>query len=149
MVSIILFVLSWLTFLLLGDKKRIPELFPTAVFSMFLALLTDLMMEEYQLWSYQDKPLSGHIVPLVLDFGIYPVVAYLFIQYLPLTRRKRIYWIVYWTFGAILLEYVYLKWGLIQHHKWWSLWMSYFSDWIIFVLFILQYQYYAKAAVRS
>lgn len=149
MVTIILFILSWLTFLFFGDKKRIPELFPTAVFSAFLALLTDLIMEEYQLWSYRDKPLSHHGVPLVLDFGVYPVVAYLFMQYLPQTLWKRIYWILYWTLGAILLEYVYLKWGLIQHHQWWSLWISYVSDWIIFILLILQYQYYAKAAVRS
>ncbi|MEW9672472.1 CBO0543 family protein [Ammoniphilus sp. 3BR4] len=148
MVSIILFVLSWLAFFLLADKKRIPDLFPTAVFSAFLGLLTDLIMEEYKLWSYHDSPLSGQEVPLALDFGIYPVVAYLFMQFLPLSKKSRIIYIFFWTFGSVLLEYAYLKFGLIQHHLWWSLGISYISDWIIYGLFILQYQFYAKAEVR-
>lgn len=149
MVTILLFIFSWLVFWVLADKKRIPELFPTALFSAFLALLTDLIMEEYRLWSYLDKPLSGHVVPLVLDFGIYPVVSYLFIQYLPLGLKKRMICLVFWTLGAILLEYIYLQLGIIRHHKWWNLWMSYLSDWIIFGLIILQYQFYAKEKVRQ
>jgi len=144
MVSIILLILSWLAFLVFGDKKRIPELFPTAMFSAFLGLLTDLIMEEYELWSYHDEPLSGSMVPLFLDFGIYPVVAFLFMQFLPQTWMKRFWWIFFWSLGSILLEYAYLKLGLMQHHKWWTLWVSYISDWVIFVLFILQYQFYAK-----
>lgn len=148
MVSIMLFFLSWLVFLWFGDKKRIPELFPTSVFAAFLGLLTDLIMEEYQLWSYHDSPLSGQGVPLVLDFGIYPVVAYLYMQYLPQRTKKRVIYILYWTIGSILLEYAYLKFGLIRHHLWWSLWISYISDWMIYGLFILQYQYYAKADIR-
>ncbi|WP_134704893.1 CBO0543 family protein [Ammoniphilus sp. YIM 78166] len=149
MVTILVFIFSWLMFGLLADKKRIPELFPTALFSAFLGLLTDLIMEEYRLWSYVDKPLSGLAVPLVLDFGIYPVVSYLFIQGLPLTIKKRIIWTFFWSLGAILLEYIYLQFGIIRHHLWWNLWMSYLSDWIIFGLIILQYQFYAKEKVRQ
>ncbi|MBP1935075.1 CBO0543 family protein [Ammoniphilus resinae] len=144
MVSIILFILSWLAFLVLGDKRRVPELFPTAMFSAYLGLLTDLVMKEYELWSYHDQPLSESVIPLFLDFGIYPVVAYLFIQFLPQTWTKRLGWIFFWSLGAILLEYAYLKFELMQHHRWWSLWISYISDWVIYVLLILQYQFYKK-----
>lgn len=149
MVTIGVFIFSWTAFLLYGDKKRIPELFPSAMFSSFLAIFTDILMAKYELWSYLDAPLSGEGIKLFLGFGIYVIVAYLFIQFIPASLSSKILYTFFWTIFAVIFEYFYLKNGLIKHHMWWTLWMSYLSDWIIFGLIYLQYRFYAKVKVRS
>lgn len=148
MITIILFILSWIIFLIFGDKKRIPEIFPTCIFSAFLALLTDLIMERYQLWSYQEIPLNRYWIPILLDFSIYPVITYFFMQYLPNKVLSQILYIFLWTLGAIFLEYIYFSLGIIVYKKWWEMWNSYISDWVLFILFILQYKYYSRMKVK-
>lgn len=149
MVTIGVFIFSWTMFLLFGNKKRIPELFPSALFSSYLALFTDILMEKYELWSYTDPPLSPQGIKLLLGFGIYFIVAYLFMQFLPVSWWKKLIYTFFWTLFAIIFEYFYLKNGLIKHHMWWTLWMSYLADWIIFGLIYLQYCFYARVTVRS
>ncbi|MGO4890368.1 CBO0543 family protein [Anaerobacillus sp. MEB173] len=149
MVTIGVFIFSWVIFALLGDKKRIPELFPTAIFSAFLGLFTDLIMVQYELWSYEDPPLASKSVKLFLDFGIYPVVAFLFIQFIPEKLTKKIIYTAVWVVCAIIFEYFYLKYGLIKHHLWWNLWMSFFADGIIFAFIYIQYCFYARIEFRS
>lgn len=144
MVSIGVLLFSWTVFLLYGDKKRFPELFPSAIFSSFLAIFTDILMVKYELWSYTDPPLNSQSIKLSLGFGMYLIVAYLFLQYIPDSFREKIVYTFYWTLFAIVFEFFYLKYGLIKHHMWWTLWMSYLADWIIFVLIYLQYCFYAR-----
>ncbi len=149
MINISVFIFTWITFTLYGNFKRLPELFPSALFASYLALFTDILMEKYELWSYIDAPLSGQAIKLLLGFGLYPIVGYLFMQFLPESLWKKLIYTFFWTLFAITFEFVYLSLGIIEHHMWWTLWMSYISDWIIFFLIYLQYCFYARPKFRG
>lgn len=149
MYFVILFVLVWLWFWWKADKTRIAEIYGAVVFTCFLGLLTDLIMVHYKLWAYCGLPKPLFTVPLSLDFGIYPVVAYLFVQNLPqhwpgIWRRT-----ILWMIPSLLFEVVTLKLGYIQHLQWWNIWLSGVSDVIIYLSIAVVYRYYSPVYVSE
>lgn len=145
MYFVLVFVLCWLFFFFKADKSRARELFPVCVYTSFLGLFTDLLMVEYKLWSYTGLPHSLYTIPLLLDFGIYPVVAYLFCQNLPEQWKQIFKRAVLWMIPAIIFEWVTILTGNMQHHMWWTLWLSLLSDIIIYLSIALVYRYYRSA----
>ncbi|MDD4334088.1 MAG: hypothetical protein PHY77_00575 [Desulfotomaculaceae bacterium] len=76
-------------------------------------------------------------INLANNAGIFLVVTYLFIQWLPKKQtfwRMAAYWFV-WTGAAISLEYLYDRTGLLVYHQWWNIGFSYPADWFLFALF--------------
>ncbi len=145
MYFIILFVLSWTWFIIKADKSRLREMYGAVIYTSFLGLLTDLMMVQYKLWSYSGLPHSKFTIPLILDFGIYPVVAYLFLQNLPLTKKGMIKRTLIWTLCTITLEFITVITGHIEYHLWWRLWLSLIADILIFTSIIGVYRFYSPA----
>lgn len=136
MFFMISFILSWIAWIFLADKSRWRELFPVCLLASFLGLTTDTLMNYYQLWGYSgsEHPLLGTFAD---DLGIYIVVTYLFIQWLPQQRTPRnmlAYWLI-WTVFAILIEHFYLVTGHTYYRQWWNPWYSYLADWFLFWLF--------------
>lgn len=137
---VINFVLSWTAFFLFADKRRWREFYPSVALAMIMSLASDSLVTQIPLWTYHDHQnwLSPLWVSLLDDFGIYPVVTYLFLQYYPKHRpisRQLLYFTV-WTTGVILIEFLYLTQGWMVHRYFWSLPMSYFADWTIFFLLL-------------
>jgi hypothetical protein len=135
------FVIVWACWLLFADKKRWKEIVPVCIFASFLSLITDQIVYFYiTYWEYYGiEPTI--IRSLMDDFGVYIVVTYLFIQCLPQKQtffRMFSYWFA-WTALAITIEYVHLITGHMAHYNGWSLWHSYISDWILYLIF---YQYH-------
>jgi len=132
------FILTWLIWIIFADKKRWKEIIPTCILANYLGCATDSIMHHYKLWEYYPH---NALVDFADDLGIYLVVTYLFIQYLPKERTfKRLffYWFL-WTAFAVAVEAIHLKIGVMKHYKWWTLAHSYISDWILFYIF---YKYY-------
>ncbi|MEW9673110.1 CBO0543 family protein [Ammoniphilus sp. 3BR4] len=132
------FVISWVVWLIFADKQRWKELFPVAIFAGYLAGLSDDLMRNVELWSYKYNPEKNALIEFLTDIGIYIVTTYLFIQWFP---KKRV-WLVFrylfiWTGFTITMEWIYFVTGHIQYHKWWNIGWSYFSDWLLFLLFYL------------
>lgn len=79
--------------------------------------------------------------PLFLELGdefeIFPVVTYLFIQWIPVnqTLRNTFLYFFGWTGLAILIEYIHLVTGHMEYLNGWAIWHSYIADWILFWLF--------------
>jgi hypothetical protein len=100
---------------------------------------TDIIVCYYPLWEY-----DGHVsmLPnLVNTWGMYIVVTYLFIQWLPKRRtfwRMFLYWFV-WTGAMIIVEWIHVHAGHMTYNLWWRIYHSYIVDWILFWLF---YEYY-------
>lgn len=143
------FIISWAVWLVFADKKRWRELFPVALLAGFAGALSDVLMERYKLWMYytNGKEQAGMIETLD-DLGIYVVVTYLFIQWLP--KNKTIwkmtgYWFI-WTAIVIGIEWIYVKTGHMKHHNWWTFWHSYIADWLLFWLF---YQYHKDFRLKK
>jgi hypothetical protein len=87
------------------------------IYTCLLAIWTDLIMVHNQLWSYHGLPQSDYSIPLLLGFGIYPVVAYLFTQGVPLHWLGVIKRTLVWTFFVLFLNgadiLIYLSiWGV-------------------------------------
>lgn len=128
------FTLSCVVWLKYADKNRWREILPVCIFAEALALATDVLVFYYPLWEYIGPP---HLVHLADDLGIYPVVTYLFIQWLPHSRTTRNmvgYWLV-WTTITGAVEMIYVGSGHMVYHLWWSTWHSYAADWILYWLF--------------
>jgi len=131
-------VISWALWLPFADKTRWRELFPVSVLASLLAFFTDLLMYHDKLWEYD----GGILTPILVNgFGIYIVITYLFIQWLP--RQKTFwpmaaYWFV-WNGVASLIEYIEIKTGHMAYHLWWNIGWSYVADTLLYYIF---YQYH-------
>lgn len=135
MFHLAVFVASWVVWILFSEKKRWRELLPVSFFASMLGCLTDMIMGCYPLWQYQD----GHpmFIHLANDFGIFLVVTYLFIQWLPKKQTfwpMTAYWFI-WTAFTISIELYYDWTGRLIYHQWWNIWFSYLADWSLFAIF--------------
>jgi hypothetical protein len=134
MFYVVWFILVWIIWLLVGDKSRWREILPVCIFAKCLALATDVLVSYYPLWEYAGSPFLIHLAD---DLGIYPVVTYLFIQWLPNNRSEKNmfrYWLV-WTTVALAIELFYVNSGYMRYHQWWTTWHSYAADWLLYWLF--------------
>lgn len=139
MFHVVIFITAWILWILFADKKRWRELFPVTLFASFLGCLTDNIMHYYTLWHYQN--LNSLLISIFNDFGVYIVVTYLFIQWLPKEQTFRLmfgYWFI-WTGLSISLELVYHATNHLTYHQWWNSWWSYLADWILYWIF---YEYH-------
>ncbi len=139
MFHVVIFITAWILWILFADKKRWRELFPVTLFASFLGCLTDNIMHYYTLWHYQN--LNSLLISIFNDFGVYIVVTYLFIQWLPKEQTFRLmfgYWFI-WTGLSISLELVYHATNHLIYHQWWNSWWSYLADWILYWIF---YEYH-------
>jgi len=145
---IIRFILSWSIWLVFADKKRWRELLPVCIFGSFLDLVMSIIMFYFPYWEYFNPSLHPIITSLADNFDVYPVVIYLFIQWLPKEQsfcRMFLYWFK-WTAFAIIIEYIHILTGNMIHLNGWSLWKSYMADWF---LYWLLYQFHKVSNLKK
>lgn len=129
-------IIVWGVWLFFADKRRWREILPVCILASFLGTLTDVIMEEYPLWGYYSG--SHPLVVILLDeFEVYPVVTYLFIQWLPKNRTfASLFWYWFkWTGLAITIEWIHIYAGYMMYLQWWNMGCSYISDYILFWVF--------------
>jgi hypothetical protein len=137
MFFVIRFMIVWTIWILFADKRRWRELFIVGFFAGFLGSTTDNIMTYYKLWDYQNTNIHTVLPKLMDDWGIYIVVTYFFIQWLPKSKNFWSlfgYWFI-WTSLAIGIEWIHLKTNHMKHFRWWTLWHSYMADWVLFTIF--------------
>src|SRR5579875_553095 len=136
MTYLLVFAACWVLFALFGQKKRFHELYPTSLIGMLMSLTSDVVTSFYPFWTYHadDNYISPFIIKLLDDFGIYPIIAYFYIQFLPSSLWKWILYTIIWTSGGIGVEYILIHQGYMAYHRGWSLWTSYAADWVIFII---------------
>ncbi|KEO83057.1 cupin domain-containing protein [Tumebacillus flagellatus] len=132
---LILFLVSWAAFWKFGDLRQWRRLLPAVLLSMVMSLTSDSVTDHYPLWTYHDTTgwMPYLAIRLIDDFGVYPVTAYLFLQYMPSPNRQVRYFMT-WTLAVILLETLFVFQGWMVHKDWWSIACSYIADWLIFFL---------------
>lgn len=142
------FALEWCIWIVFADKKRWRELLPVSFFAGLLAMITDIITFYYPLWKY-DGDISP--IPRLLNtWGIYVVVVYLFIQYLPAKKsfgRMLSYWFA-WTTLTMIIEKVHIITGHMTYHLWWTAYHSYFANWSLFLIFYLYYKIFNFERLR-
>lgn len=133
---IIRFILIWLMFILLADKRRWREILPVSFFAGFLGSSSDDIMHHFHLWIYESKQTS-FIADISDDWSVYIVITYLFIQWLPKKRtfpNMAIYWLI-WTTISITIELIHVFSGHMFYSTWWNIGWSYLCDWLLFYIF--------------
>jgi len=137
---LVTFVLSWICFYVLADRSIWRLYLPACFLSTIMSLTTDVLMTRYDLWVYEDP--TGLVGPksqnFFDDFGIYPVVTYLFLQKFPAKQAlsKQFRYLLFWTTLAICIEFVYFIFGWMKHNHWWNHGWSYVADWLIFLVLL-------------
>ncbi|MCX7781278.1 MAG: hypothetical protein N2491_10295 [Negativicutes bacterium] len=133
------FIVFWGVWLIWADKSRWREIVPVCIFACLLGSLTDTLVHYYPLWFYE----ASLWVEWNDDLSVYPVVVYLFIQWLPQDRKLSnmlLYWFC-WTLLAIAIEWVHLRLGYMSYPTGeWNLLLSYIADWLLFTIFYKYHQ---------
>ena len=133
------FTLSWIVWFIFANKKYWKEILPVSIFASWLSFIVEAWMYHVlNLWSYSGMP----ILPLFGNaFGIYLVVPYFFIQWLPHERslNKMLIYFFLWTGFSIIFEFIHWRFLQIEYHLWWNIGCSYIADWLLFLIF---YKYY-------
>lgn len=141
------FIFAWLFWIAFANKNRWKEIFPVSVFASWLSFIAEAWMHYvHELWSYSG---TFDILPLFANaFGIYIVVPYFFIQWLPAekTLATIFKYIFSWTAFAITFEYIHWIFLQIEYHLWWNIGCSYIADWILFCMF---YGYYNVTGLKK
>jgi len=138
MFYILWFILAWIIWLFFADRSRWREILPVCTFAQTLALATDVLTFYYPLWEYLGP---SYLIHLGNTLAIYPVVTYLFIQWLPKNQTTKSiigYWLI-WTTLSVILELIFVTSGHMQYPLWWNTWHSCAADWILYWVF---YQYH-------
>lgn len=142
------FALEWSIWIIFADKKRWRELFPVGFLAGLYGTTTDVVTNYYPLWKY-DGDISP--IPRLLNtWGMYIVVVYLFIQYLPSNRsfgRMLAYWFL-WTSIAVSIEKIHIITGHMTYHLWWNMYYSYLADWVLFSIFYFYYKIFKFERMR-
>lgn len=145
--STIIFIVSWLSFILFADKKKFFIFSPTCYVAIILGFATDLLIHYYPLWDYPaQKDLHCIFRYYLDDVGIYFVTTYLFLQTLPKNQKlsRVALHIFLWSLLSIAIEAIALLTNSMIHDMWWTPYYSYIADWILFILFYSHYRFRAK-----
>ena len=142
MFYIIRFIIAWIIWFVYADKRRWKEILPVCVFASCLGFLADILIEYYPLWEYIEDAMHPLFLEIGDEFDVYPVVTYLFIQWLPVNKTIKNMFLYFfgWTGVAISIEYIHIVTDHIEHLNGWTMWHSYISDWILFWLFYMYHK---------
>jgi hypothetical protein len=138
-----LFVLSWIFFLIFADKSQLKRFLSTVYFGIIVALMSDLFMHVVELWKFNvESRMQTFIARWLVAWGVYFVVMYFFLQWLPQkqTFRSMVRYLFYWTTFSILAEWLFVEMGWFLHQGWWNLFHSYWSDWVLYIIFYIHFR---------
>lgn len=132
----LVFVTSWISFILFADKKRFRELHVTCLVAMVMSLGSDVITNCYPLWLYNDPDthFPNIAIELLDDLGLYPVLAYIYIQHVPKGIKKWPVYTFFWTIGGCVIEFILTEKGYLKYHHGWNLICSCAADWVIFAI---------------
>lgn len=136
------FIMEWVIWLALADKARWKEILPVCIFAGYISLVADQVCELLELWEYAPVDAFGDLVNAT---GMYLVVTYLFIQWLPGNKSLpslAAYFFI-WTSLVIIIEFFHLQHGKLIYDNW-HLYYSYIADWILFGLLYKFYRVFRQ-----
>jgi hypothetical protein len=146
MMYIFVFFVSWAAFAIFAQKDRFKELYQSSLIGMVMSLSSDIFTLFYPLWAYRDVDTGfrRQAITFLDDFGIYPVIAYLYVQHLPATTRDWFFYTFLWTLGGLIIEYILVRQKYLYYQLGWSLFGSYLSDWTIFIILTVHHLWQQK-----
>lgn len=148
---IFLALFSIVVFHIWADRTRFRELYSSALAGSYVRLLMQYVGgEKFEFWKYKNLPFpiaQNAQIPFLLDFTIYPIAAFLFIQWMPQTMQKKIPYYLLWVLGAVGVEVLLELSGYIELKKWnYGFSFIFFLVWALFVEW--QYRMFKRWCLR-
>jgi quercetin dioxygenase-like cupin family protein len=146
MFFIAVFIASWICYAMFAKKEKFLYTYPSALLAMLMSLSSDSLLRFVPLWEYHDVDTAWphEMYTFMDDFGIYPVIGSLFVQYMPSTWKKWLLYMIGWTSCGIFVEWLLVHRSYMTYSANWSLLYSYAADWVIFGILSLQYRMHLR-----
>ncbi|MFC4767606.1 hypothetical protein [Effusibacillus consociatus] len=133
-------ILAILIFIKWADLTRIRELFPLVLTGVYARFLEHYIIVDWlHIWKVHGSKWMDLWIPITADLTVWPVICYLFVQFLPEKRR----WLYGGMFVAIMYTYLQiLLWRDVYSIKQgWNLWISPVGDSLYFLLIYLTWRW--------
>lgn len=113
-------VLALMFFWKLADISRFKELVPIILTGVFIRFLQHyIIVEWFQFWDFPGAKWKMIWIPISADLTFWPVVSYLFIQYLP--KERHLLYVSIWTIGMLVYLQVLMWLDVFSFRKGWNL----------------------------
>lgn len=126
-----------------GDWKNWQKYSLTIFYVIICNLLYNYFCRDYLLWQYKADflPKSHFVVDLFYTFINLPAVTLLFLTYYPFLNQKykQVRFIAYWVIGAMIVEYLFLKFERLVLKHGYEYWMEILFYIAMFTLIRLHY----------
>ena len=136
-----------LSFLLLADKSRMRDLFPSLLFMVYFRFTEQyLLVDILHVWDYESlsTPLANIMnIPVLVDVFFYPPMGYLYVQYYPKTRPARLLYAIAWATAFMINEQIAVRGGHIEQEASWHPFLSFLLFLVMMLLLILQHKLYS------
>lgn len=128
-----------------GDLKNWKAYYPTFLFLMVGDLVYQFLFYKYSMWEYvpvgSDKHWAKHThIAFLIMLLKYPATIVIFLGHIPKVPWKRLVYILLWTLGYVVNEYLDLKIGLMVHKHGWNLGWSTLFSFIMFTVLGIHYK---------
>ncbi|MFC4075356.1 CBO0543 family protein [Salinithrix halophila] len=137
---LIWFVVWWIIGLLYIDWKRWRIGYPTALAGSLGSFFIDTASVSGGFWSYPDPLLSGLWPNILLNFSIYPVGSWIFVQKLPEDRLRQVLWIIGGAIVLLVVEFHLGSQGRMSYHNGWNIGWSALANLFLLSLLVVHYR---------
>lgn len=137
-----------LSFLLLADKSRFRELYPSLLYMVYFRFTGQyIFVEILHVWTYKklSTPFAQYMnIPVFVDLFFYPAMGYLYIQYYPKTRPARLLYAITWATAFTINEQIAVRGGIIEQQAGWHPFFSFLFFMMMLILLIVQHRFYSR-----
>lgn len=137
-----------LSFLLLADKSRFRELYPSLLYMVYFRFTGQyILVEILHVWTYKklSTPFAQYMnIPVFVDLFFYPAMGYLYIQYYPKTRPARLLYAITWATAFTINEQIAVRGGIIEQQAGWHPFFSFLFFMLMLILLIVQHRFYSR-----
>ncbi|WP_372512770.1 CBO0543 family protein [Bacillus salipaludis] len=126
-----------------GDWRNWEKYQSTILFKITCALLYEVLTYNYPLWEYSDFDtfLPTHTLnSLAITFVGFTCTVLLFLSCYPETKKKQIFYIIFWVLLNSAIEISYHLIGLFKYYHGWNFWWSVLFNCVMFPMLILHYK---------
>lgn len=121
-----------------ADWKNWSKYHSTMIFVAMANLLYNFIYHDHFLWLLKPDFLFSHTVgEMFYTFIVFPFTALLLLSDFPDTLFKQLKRIAKYVLIYIVIEWIYLTYGRIEHNYGWSMWWSLAWDCIMFPLWVV------------
>lgn len=140
MLRIIVIVLAAAACWKWGEWKRWREFYPTILYAIIGDIAYNFIFFDYPLWEYENF-INHSFSDLFVAAVVFPSVIILFFTHWPAVRWKKPVYILVWSVGLTLLEYLSKALDFMSHSNGWNIFWSFGVYIGAFILIRLHYKH--------